>query len=223
MKKENNKAGISSSQTLIPINEIRDGCVVLKNGTLLSLIKVNGVNIDLLSDEKMSALTYSWQNFLNNLDFSLEVCLSSDRANLTSYLKNIYTKTLQEKNPLLQEHLSNYYSFVSTFVQKYPLMRKSFYVIIPYSSGSLTVKQASGKIMEMFTTFFNFKRQAFEGVIVMDNEVFLRNYNQLLVRQRNVLGFLQQIGLGCKVLNNEELIYLYYDKYNPHSDNIINE
>lgn len=219
---KNNQTEINSSQTLIPINEIRDDCVVLKNGTILSVIKVNGVNIDLLPEENMASLNEEWQGFLNNLDFSLEVCLSSDRADLANYLKVVYDKTVQEKNPLLKEHLNNYYSFISDFVKKYPLMKKQFYVVVPYEGGELTVKQASGKIGEMFKKFFNFKRQAFDATFVVDDEVFARNHSQLLVRQRNVVGFLQQMGLGCKVLNNEELIYLYYDKYNPHSDNILN-
>jgi hypothetical protein len=53
---KNNKKEINSSQTLIPINEIRDNCVILKNGTMLSVIKVNGVNIDLLTEERMATL-----------------------------------------------------------------------------------------------------------------------------------------------------------------------
>lgn len=214
---------INSSQILIPINEIRNGCVVLKNGTLLSVIKVNGVNIDLLSEEKMLGLNEAWQSFLNNLDFSLEVCLSSDRADLSNYLKTVYTKTLQEKNPLLKEHLNNYFSFISDFVKKYPLMKKSFYVVIPYDGGEMSVKEASNKIGDMFKKIFNFKREAFDRTVVMEDKVFERNFNQLEVRQRNVLGFLQQMGLECNVLNNEDLIYLYYNKYNPHSDNILNE
>ncbi|MDD4123088.1 MAG: hypothetical protein PHO23_02605, partial [Candidatus Pacebacteria bacterium] len=82
---------------------------------------------------------------------------------------------------------------------------------------------ASNKIGDMFKKFFNFKREAFDRTVVMDDNLFQRNFNQLEVRQRNVIGFLQQMGLECKVLDNEELIYLYYDKYNPHSDNILNE
>ncbi|MDD4122828.1 MAG: hypothetical protein PHO23_00975, partial [Candidatus Pacebacteria bacterium] len=90
---------------------------------------------------------------MNNLDFSLEVCLSSDRADLANYLKTVYTKTLQEKNPLLKEHLNNYFSFISDFIKKYPLMKKSFYVIVPYDGGQLSVKESCTILRPFFTTY----------------------------------------------------------------------
>jgi hypothetical protein len=51
MNKNTVQKNTSSTQNLMPINEIRNNTIILKNGALRSVIEVDGINIDLMSAE----------------------------------------------------------------------------------------------------------------------------------------------------------------------------
>ena len=61
------------TQSLLPISEIRNNVVILKNSSLRSIIEVKGINLLLMSSEDQEAIIYSWQSFLNNLETILNI------------------------------------------------------------------------------------------------------------------------------------------------------
>ena len=66
------KPSIPSSQLYLKIAEIRDDTVVLKNGGIRSVLKVSSVNFNLKSDDEQNAIIYSYQSFLNSLEFPIQ-------------------------------------------------------------------------------------------------------------------------------------------------------
>jgi len=49
----------SGSQGLLPISEIRNNVVILKNGALRSIIEVKGINLTLLPNGEQESMVYS--------------------------------------------------------------------------------------------------------------------------------------------------------------------
>jgi len=81
-----------SSQSLISLQQIKKGVIILKNGSLRSVLEVSGINFDLKSEEEQSSVLMSWRNLINNLDFPLQVVAHSRRVNIESYLNFLQEK-----------------------------------------------------------------------------------------------------------------------------------
>ncbi len=209
------------SQSLLPISEIRNNVVILKNGSLRSLIEVKGINLTLLPNGEQESMIYSWQSFLNNLEFSLEIISLSRKVNIDKYISKINEDTKKETNELLKYQINDYIGFITDFVKNYPIMKKSFYVVIPYEPFVIKTSSLSSKMKELFSKTLNVNREAFPSETVMPEEEFQRNYQQLLIRQDTVLNHLSRIGLEASLVATDDLIQLYYSLYNP--DNIDNK
>mgnify|MGYP001150797352 FL=1 len=97
-----------SSQSLISIKSVRKGVIILKNGSLRSILNVSGINIALKSNEEQESIIVSWRNLLNYLDFPLEVVVHSRRVNIENYLNFIQEKINNESNELLKMQGDDY-------------------------------------------------------------------------------------------------------------------
>ena len=78
----------------VELQEVRDGVIFLKNGSLRQLLMVSGVNFDLKSETEQDLMTYAYQNLLNALDFSIQIFVHSRRLNIAAYLQKLQDKIL---------------------------------------------------------------------------------------------------------------------------------
>ncbi|MCX6736796.1 MAG: hypothetical protein NTW73_01785 [Candidatus Parcubacteria bacterium] len=205
----------AASQSLVAIDQIRDGVIILKNSALRSVLKVSGINFELKSESEQQDIITSWQRFLNNLDFDLQIISHSHRLNIDGYLKNLKEKTKDEPNDLLKIQIEDYLEFIKNFVETYAIIRKTFYIVIPYEGIATEATGVTSKLFSMFKEIFNFSRPAFDSSIKISDVDFLKQQKQLLLRQNNVIAGLSRLGLTSQSLNTEELINLCYNSYNP--------
>lgn len=205
----------SSSQSLISLQQIRKGVIILKNGSLRSVLEVSGINFDLKSEEEQSSVLLSWRNLINNLDFSLEVIAHSRRVNIESYLNFLQEKINQETNNLLKLQGQDYHTFIKGLVTGNNIMKKKFYVVVPYDPIILKPRSAFSQIIETYKTLLNLRHQAFSATISLSEENFNQYYQQLMIRQNNVITNLIRMGLQARPLITKELIELFFNLYNP--------
>ena len=78
-------ASKSSTQQYVDVDEIRDGVVILKNGSLRAILLVSSLNFDLKSSDEQEGIILQYQNFLNSLDFPVQMVVSSRRLNIEPY------------------------------------------------------------------------------------------------------------------------------------------
>jgi len=204
-----------SSQSLISLQQIRKGVVILKNGSLRSVLEVSGINFDLKSEEEQSSVLMSWRNLINNLDFPLQVVAHSRRVNIESYLNFLQERIGQETNNLLKLQGEDYYTFIKGLVTGNNIMKKKFYVIVPYDPIMLKPKTALNQILEAYKTLLNLRHQAFSATIPISDENFNQHYQQLIIRQNNIITNLTRMGLQSRPLTTKELIELFFNSYNP--------
>lgn len=200
-----------SSQSLIAIHQIKKGVVILKNGGLRSVIEVTGVNMDLKSEEEQTIILTSWRNFLNNLNFSLEIVICSRRANIDKFIQFIQDKTNQESIELLKIQGEDYMNFIKSLIAENNIMRKYFYLVIPYDPILIKPKT----FLDSFTNLFNMNRNAFTGINPLTEEEFNQAYQQLIIRRDLIINQLYRLGLHSRPLTTVELINLYSSLYNP--------
>jgi len=205
----------SSSQSLISLQQIKKGVIILKSGSLRSVLEVSGINFDLKSEEEQSSALMSWRNLINNLDFPLQVIAHSRRVNIESYLNFLQEKISQETNNLLKLQGEDYYTFIKGLVTGNNIMKKKFYVIVPYDPIMLKTKTILSQIAEAYTTLLNLRHQAFSATISLSDENFNQHYQQLMIRQNNIITNLTRMGLQSRPLATKELIELFFNSYNP--------
>jgi len=204
-----------SSQSLLSIHQIRKGVIILKNGALRSVLAVSGINLDLKSEHEQSSILTNWRNLLNNLDFTLEVVTHSRRVNIESYLNFLQEKINQETNTLLKLQGEDYHSFIKGLVTGNNIMKKKFYVVIPYDALIIKPKTMLSQITEAYKNLLNLKHQAFSHVLPLTNENFNQHYQQLMIRQNNVINNFTRMNLQVQPLTTKELIELFFNLYNP--------
>ena len=120
-----------STQMHLKIAEIHDDTVVLKNGGLRGILKTSSINLNLKSEAEQNAVIYSYQNFLNTLEFPIQIVVRSKRLDLEAYIEKLKKIGVKQSNPLLQKQTFEYVEYISRLVEYADIMEKKFYVVIP--------------------------------------------------------------------------------------------
>lgn len=202
-----------ATQQLIDVEEVRNGVIILKNGGLRQILLVSGMNFDLKSEEEQSLITYSYQNFLNSLDFSIQFFIHSRKLNTDAYLAKLSARLQEESNELLRNQIVEYQEFIKSFVSQNAIMDKTFFAVVPFDP--VAVPQVAAGISEKVFGFLK-KKGAPSPQVSTDKERQIEmGFNQLSQRVGQVLSNLNSIGLGAVSLNTDEVIELYYNLYNP--------
>lgn len=192
----------SSTQRLLEVEKIKEGVVVLRNKALRGILMVSSVNFALKSGEEQKAVIYQFQNFLNSLDFSLEIVVQSRKLNMTGYLDKLEELEKEEENDLLKLQIGEYKKFIEELIAGGGIMSKSFFVVIPFTLGELPRLTSSG----------DDKKKTKKD---LTEEKFQRAKNQLWQRMEFVALGLRRCGLQCAPLNTVELVELFWSLYHP--------
>ena len=122
-----------ATQQFVPVKEIRNGIIILKDGGYRGVLICSSINFGLKSADEQHAITLGFQNFLNTLDFSIQIVVNSRRMDLRPYLALLQEKSAEQKTELMRIQLHEYIEFVRSFTDQANIMTKSFYVIVPYA------------------------------------------------------------------------------------------
>ncbi len=194
------------TQQFVPIEEVRDGVVVLKDGGLRAVLMASSVNLSLKSADEQQAIIYQFQNFLNSLDFSTQIVVQSRRRDMRPYLLLLEDRMKENVEPLIKIQIKEYIEFIRKFSEAVSIMTKTFFVVVPYSAPILNTQDslAKGLISGM-------KKKA-AGT---ENVQFEEKRSQLDQRIAVVQSGLDGIGVRSVQLNTEEVIELFYKTFNP--------
>src|SRR3990167_9128910 len=184
--KPKQKAGASSTQRYVDVEEIRDGIIVLKSGALRSVLLVSSLNFDLKSSEEQDAIISQYQAFLNSLDFPILIVASSRRFNVEPHLELLNDKEAVQENELLRFQIAEYKNFIKNLTDVSNIMSKYFYVVVPFSPSEDERSSFLGKLTGIFNPqktvnlhgelFETYRSQLFQRVEKLSVEIhgFLR-------------------------------------------------
>jgi len=204
-----------STQQFVDIKEVKEGVVILKNGSLRKILMVGGINSALKSEEEQNIITYAYQNFLNTLDFSAQFIIHSRKINIDAYLNRLAEYQAQEQNELLKNQISEYIEFIRAFVEMNAVMTKAFFAVVPYDPVQLPGgKGLLGSFRGLIPAGLGIGKKPANSQ-KEENQTFEQQLQQLDRRTEMVINGLNQVGLRVVPLNDEELIELFYNLYNP--------
>lgn len=196
----------ATTQQYFDIAEIKEDAIVLKDGTLRQVILVSSINFSLKSSDEQEAIVGAYVQFLNGLDFPLQIVVQSRKLNINDYLLKLEEREQAQKNELLKIQTADYRAFVKELVQLGDIMTKFFYIVVPYSPLSDKQKGFFARFQEIFRA---------ATVVRLKTERFREMKRNLLLRTEQILSSIKSMGLGATALNTQALIELYYTVYNP--------
>lgn len=197
---------VPSTQRFLDILEIRDDTVVLRDGTLRAVLIVSSINFSLKSEDEQNAVISSYTQFLNSIDFPIQIVVQSRKLSIDAYLDKLKQLEKIQTNDLLRTQTTEYRQFVAELVEIADIMTKRFYVIVPYSPKTDRPKGFFLRLGEAFSP---------SSVIHLKQKQFEDYRLSLFKRVDAVVDGLASSGLKSAVLDTQSLIELYYNTYNP--------
>lgn len=199
------------SQNFVPISEIRDGVVSLKNGEMRAVLLAVPLNLGLKSFDEQQATINGFQNFLNGLEFPIQIVSSSRRLDIRPYLLSLENRLPEIKEELLRVQTREYIEFIRWFNDQYNIMSKFFYVVVPYNGGFTSTKQ-TGLLAGIGDLFSGSKKTSTQD---FDNRKFEESRSQIEQRIAVVQQGLSSVGVQTTQLDTGALIEVYHSLFNP--------
>ena len=196
-----------STQEFVPIKEVRDGVMVLKNGDLRAIVLANSVNLSLKSSDEQKATILQFQNFLNTLDFSVQISVQSRRLDIRPYLLLLEDRMKVQNEPLLKLQTKEYMEFIRNFTETVRIMTKSFFVVIAYTHMAF---KSESKIWDRI-----FSRGNKEEKRAREQIDFEEKRSQLEERVSVIQQGLSRCGINSAQLGTEEVVEVFYKVFNP--------
>jgi type IV secretory pathway VirB4 component len=197
-----------STQDFVPVSQVRDGIVVLKDGSLRAILLASSINFALKSEDEQTAFIVQFQNFLNSLDFSCQIFVQSRMLDIRPYIATLEVQFKSQLDDLMRVQIREYIEFIKSFTEAANIMTKNFFVVVPYSPA-VTVQQGGLAKLNPF---------AKKGTNAEATKTFEEHVSQLEQRISIVQQGLVRTGVRTVQLGTEEAIELLYKMFNPGED-----
>jgi len=193
-----------TTQEFVPIKEIRQGVIILKDDSLRAAVIASSLNFALKSADEQQSIIFQFQNFLNSLDFSVQIFMQSRKLDIRPYIALLEGRLKEQVDDLMKIQTREYIEFVKNFTENSNIMTKTFFVVIPYSPA--TIKSGVSGV-------FGKKDQSTASEKKIAD--FEENRSQLEQRVSVVTQGLARCGIRTVQLGTEEIVELFYKIFNP--------
>lgn len=203
---QNIRSSKKSTQDFVPVKEVRDGIVVLKDGSLRAVLLASSLNFALKSEDEQTAFIVQFQSFLNSLDFSVQIFVQSRMLDIRPYIATLETSYKEQLDDLMRIQIRAYIDFIKSFTEAANIMTKNFFVVVPYSGTALQIPTGG-------RSFVPWGKK--KGGTEEANRTFEEQTTQLEQRVSIVQQGLVRTGVRTVQLGTEESIELLYKMFNP--------
>lgn len=200
------RASKKSTQEFVPIKEVRDGVVQMKDGGLRAVLLASSINFALKSDDEQTAFIVQFQNFLNSLDFTVQIFVQSRMLDIRPYVATLEAAYKEQLDDLMRIQIREYIGFIKSFTEAANIMTKNFFVVVPYSASAVPLAKGTGPNLP-------WKRGKTSSAEA--DRTFEEKVSQLEQRIAIVQQGLVRTGVRTVQLGTEEVIELMYKLFNP--------
>jgi len=196
----------STTQLFVEIADITDDIVIMLDGSCAIILETGAVNFGLLSKEEQDAIIFAFASFLNSLSFPIQIVIMSKRMDVSEYLNYINQEQQKQKSIKLKEKLRSYYQYILSLVRENTVLEKRFFLVIPFSSLELGVKSTK-------SAFKRPKKLPYKKEYIIE-----RARTTLLPKRDHIMRQITRMGLKATPLTTPRLVSLFYEIYNPESE-----
>ncbi len=202
-----------ATQDFVPIKEVRDGIVVLKDHSFRAILMTSSLNFALKSEDNQNAIIMQFQNFLNSLDFSIQLFIQSRKLDIRPYAALLEDRYKNQTSELMKIQTREYIEFIKNFTESANIMTKTFFVVVPWSPAPLQAKGGMGGVANLAGKFLTKEQNQEKKETKQD--IFEENRSQILERLSVVEQGLLRCGIRSAQLGTEETVELFYKIFNP--------
>lgn len=199
-----------ATQEFVPVKEVRDGIIILNDGSFRAVLMTSSLNFALKSEDNQNAIILQFQNFLNSLDFSIQLFIESRKLDIRPYIALLEDRYKNQSTDLMKVQTREYIEFIKNFTENSNIMTKTFFVAVPYAPAPLQMKGGIAGFAGKLLT-----RKEAEEKIQKKQDTFEENRSQLLQRLSVVEQGLMRCGIRAVQLGTEEVVELFYKIFNP--------
>jgi len=201
----------NSTQSSLQLSEVRDNMVIMIDGSFRAVISCKSINFDLMSEREREGVEYSYQNFLNSLNFPVQILVRSQRVDIGPYIDRLLDTRRSQDNMLLGVLMDDYINFIDALSQEANIMEKSFYIVVPFfpmGDAANLLEQGKGFFGKLFAKPKN-------TITRIDTAAYQKAKEEIKNRVDSVMAGMFQIGVQSVQLDTKSLGELYYNIYNP--------
>ena len=203
-----------NTETMLPVSEIRNDTLIMKDGGLRAILKINGINLDLKNGEEQQIVLEQYKKFLNWLEYPIQILVRNTFLDLSNYLTYIDSNIKNIENPVLKQQGEAYYRFLQNIdMQQWLIFNKEFYIIVPYYESEQDKGQIQrsrwGKLLDVLNA-----KDSVEKVVTRYRQ-FLKGRNWLDTRVHLIIDGLNGMGIGAEKIPTSDIISLIFRCYNP--------
>jgi hypothetical protein len=191
------------TQDFVSVKEIRDGVVILKNNTMVSILMTSSLNFALKSHDEQSAILLQFQNFLNSLEYSTQIYIQSKKLDVRQYIAVMENRHKEQVNELIKIQTKEYIEFIKNFTENVNIVSKNFFIVVSYKPPMINTKGG-------ISSLFGKKENPGEEL-----DSFEKGRTQLEQRVNIIEQNLSRTGLRMARLGTEEIVELLYKIFNP--------
>jgi hypothetical protein len=197
----------NQTQSFVPIQEVRDGIIILKDGSMRAILMTSSVNFALKSEDEQKSIIYQFQNFLNSLNFDMQIFVQSRNLDIRPYVSLLQDRLKVQTDDLMKIQIREYVQFVKSFTEQANIMTKRFFIVVPYTPLSANVTKAKHG-------FFGSKKTSEQQNKIV-SDAFAESRTQIAQRVDVVLSGVARTGVRAVQLGTEEVIEVFYQLFNP--------
>jgi len=212
--KKSKHENLFNTETMLPISEIRNDTIIMKDGGLRAILRINGINLDLKNGDEQQIVLEQYKKFLNWLEYPIQIVVRNTFLDLSNYLNYISANIQNIENPTLKWQGEAYYKFLQNIdMQQGLIYNKEFYIVVPYYEGEQDKGQIQrsrwGKLLDVLNAKDSVEK------IVARYRLFLKGRSSLDTRINLIIEWLGGMGIGAEKITTSDVINLIFRCYNP--------
>ena len=203
-----------NTEKMLPVSEIKDWYVILKDWGIRAILKAEGINLDLKNFDEIQSTLEQYKRFLNSLEFPLQFLVRNTYLDLREYLNYVQNNINKLDPGALKEQAKSYEEFLESINMKQGLIYvKEFYVVIPYYDNEQDSDQVKKPWWSQFMDTLNAKDDV--ESIIWRYRNFVKWQKMLNTRVSLVQEWLWSLWVRTELLNTKDVISLLFSMYNP--------
>lgn len=128
----------ASTQAWVPIKDIHNNLLWRKDDHIVVIIRVQPVNIALLSKKEKQRKIKKLEEALNGVDYYYQTLSIAKPVDLDAYIMNLERAKRESEDPIQKKLLSGYAHQAAAKAMSGEALERHFYILIPHVLGKKT-------------------------------------------------------------------------------------
>lgn len=120
-----------SARKLMNIKDIRADSVFLKDGRVLGVLRITPINFGVLSPQDQDTVIYGFLEFLNSLNYPVQIVMRSVNLDLNEYLAHLKRRIVKRDDRIALAYYQHFAEYMRSYIESNNINDRHFYLVIP--------------------------------------------------------------------------------------------